>query len=85
MPIELKNQAVFFRIFKVFIESITIWFLFYVWFFGHKAFGNLTPQPGIELTPLPLKGEVLTTRWPANSLKEIFYNGETMRKGELAI
>ena len=57
-----KSSSIFLGFFKSFIESVTIWFLFYVWFFGHSAFGNLAPQPGIEPTPLPLKGEVLTTR-----------------------
>ena len=34
------------------------------WFPGHEACGILAPQPGIELTPPALEGEVLTTGLP---------------------
>ena len=34
------------------------------WFFGCNACGTLVPQPGIELTPPALEGEVLTTGLP---------------------
>ena len=36
-------------------------------FIGLKAFGILAFQPGIEPTPLALKGEVLTTGPPGKS------------------
>ena len=39
--------------------------LFYV--FGPKACGILAPQPGIELTPPALEGEVLTSGLPGKS------------------
>ena len=39
------------------------------WFFGHKACGILAPQPRIKSTPSALKGEVLTTGPPGQSLK----------------
>ena len=37
------------------------------WFFGLKACGILAAQPGIELTPPALEGEVLTTGLPRKS------------------
>jgi len=48
-------------IFKVFIEFVTILFLFYV---GHEACGIIAPQPGIEPAPPALEGKVLTTGPP---------------------
>ena len=48
-------------IFKVSIEFVTILLLFYVFIFGHKACGILTPQPGIEPISPALEGKVLTT------------------------
>ena len=43
-------------IFKVFIEFVTILFLFYVlFFFGHKACGILAPDKGSNLHPLHWK------------------------------
>ena len=36
-------------------------------FFGHKAYGILAPQPGIEPTPPALEGEVLTPEPPGKS------------------
>ena len=48
-------------IFKVFIQFVTILFLFCVWFFGHEACGLLASQTGIEPTSPALEGEVLTT------------------------
>ena len=38
---------------------LLLFFMF--WFFGHKACGMLSPQPGIELAPPALEGKVLTT------------------------
>ena len=35
--------------------------------FCHQACGILAPQPGIEPTPPPLEGEVLTTGEPGKS------------------
>ena len=34
------------------------------WFFGHEAYGNLAPRPGIEPVPLHWKGEASTTGPP---------------------
>ena len=51
-------------IFEVFIELVTILFLFLGFFLcgvgGHKARGTLPPRPGMEFTPLALEGEALT-------------------------
>ena len=65
-------------ILKVFIESVTILLLFCV--FGHEACGILASQPGIELAPLALEDQVLTTgppgKWLAwKSLQAHFYTG----------
>ena len=58
-------------IFKVFIEFVTILFLFYVFgFFGREACGILAPQPGIEPTPHALEGAVLTTGLRGKSLEQ---------------
>ena len=47
-------------ILKLFIEFVTILFLFFMFrFFGHEAQGILVPQPGIKPTPPALEGEVL--------------------------
>ena len=44
---------------KVFIESVTILLLFFMfWFFDHEACGVLAPPPGIEPALPPLEGEV---------------------------
>ena len=40
-------------IFKVFIEFVTILFMF--WFFGHEAYGILAPRLGIASHPLKWK------------------------------
>ena len=37
------------------------------WFFGSKACGILAPQPGIELVPSALKGDILTIGPPGKS------------------
>ena len=51
-------------IFKVFIEFVTTWLLFYalVFFFGCEARGIRAPQPGIESALPSLEDKVLTTR-----------------------
>ena len=47
-------------IFKVFIEFVTILFLFYVCFlFGCEALGILDPWPGIEPVPAALEAQNL--------------------------
>ena len=58
-------------IFQVFIEFTTILLLLFFltfWSFGHGAYGILVPQPGIEVAPHALEGEVLTTGLPEKSL-----------------
>ena len=54
-------------IFKVFIEFLTILFMF----FGFKACGILTPQSGIKPTILELEGEISTTGPPGKSLESL--------------
>ena len=61
-------------IFKVFIEFVTILFLF-LWFgfLGHEACEILAPRPGIEPAPPALEGEVLiTTGPPGKSPRSVF-------------
>ena len=41
-------------------------------FFGPKAYGILSPQPGIRPVPPALEGDVLTTGSPGKSLIESF-------------
>ena len=63
-------------IFKVFIKFVTIFILFYVLvFWGYKACGILTPQPGIKPTPPALEGKVLTTGLPGKSVPGSFWPG----------
>ena len=52
--------------FKVLIEFVTIFSLFYVLAFGDM--GILALRPGIEPITPALKGEVLTTRQPGKFL-----------------
>ena len=52
-------------IFKVFIEYITVSFLF--WFGGCKACGIFAPWPGIKPTLPALGGRALTLGWPRRS------------------
>ena len=60
--------------FKVFIESVTILLLFYIWgFFGCKACGILVPQPWIESTNPALEWKVLATGPPGKSPYLIFF------------
>ena len=42
------------------------------WFFGPEACGILAPWSGIELLPLALEGEVLTTR-PSEESHNIYF------------
>ena len=54
--------------FKVFIEFVTIFILFFrFWFFGPKSCGISAPRPGIEPSPPALEGEILTTGLPGKS------------------
>ena len=53
-----KKKSLTWTIFKVFIESVALLFLF--WFFGREACGIFAAQPGIKPTLPALKGEVLT-------------------------
>ena len=53
-------------IFKVVIEFVTILLLFYVFYFGHKAWGILAPWVGIEPVSPVLEGKVLTTGPPGS-------------------
>ena len=64
-------------IFNVFIEFVTVLFLYYVWggFFGHEACGILARWRGTKLTPPALEGKVLTTGPPGNSLNLFFNRG----------
>ena len=62
--LQLFKKLFFFlmwTIFKVFIDFVTILLLFCVLFFGCQACEILAPQPRIELSPLALKGEIVTT------------------------
>ena len=49
-------------VFKSLLNLLQYCFFFMFWCFGHRACGILAPQPGVELTPPTLEGEVLTTR-----------------------
>ena len=56
-------------LFKVFIEFVTILFLFFMfWFFGCEARRILAPGPGIEPAPPALEGKVLIVGLPGKSL-----------------
>ena len=64
--------SLFFRFFYVnhFLKSLLNllqYCLFYVLFFGHEAYGTLTPPPEIEFTHPALEGQVLTTGPPGKS------------------
>ena len=54
-------------IFKVFIEFVTILFLFCVLAFGYEACGILASPKGVEPAPAALEGKVLATRPPGKS------------------
>ena len=55
-------------IFKVFIEFVTILFLF--WFFVWESCGILAPLPGVKPTPHALESKVLTTGPLGKSLSQ---------------
>ena len=59
-----RQQIFFFflTILKVFIELVTMLFLF--WFFGHEACGIFAPRPGMEPSSPALLGEVSPTGPP---------------------
>ena len=64
--------------FKVFIEFVSIWLLFYVLFcFSYKACGMLSPWPGTEPASPAMEGEVLNSGPPGQSLSVIFRSIET--------
>ena len=42
------------------------------WFFGHKAYEILAPQPTIEPVPTAFEGKVLTTGPPGKTLSWVF-------------
>ena len=58
---------------KVFIEFITILFLFVFCFFGHESCEILAPRPGIEHAPPAFEGEVLTTGLPGKPLDSFVF------------
>ena len=77
-PLGVRIVFIFFMVFFCvwvghFIKSLLnlfqycFCFMFCFVFFGHKVCGILVPQPGIESSPLALKGEVLTTGPPGKS------------------
>ena len=59
--------------FKVFIEFVTVFYLFYILVFGYEACGILVPSPGIEPAPPALEGKVATTGLPGKSLLQYSY------------
>ena len=71
---------VFFNFFKIFFFwrgpflksflNLLQYYFFFVWFFWLQDVG---PQPGIESTPLALKGEILTTGPPEKAPTNVFY------------
>ena len=64
---------IFFKIFlygpffKIFIEFVTILFLFYVLLFGLRSLWDLAPQSGTKPAASAPKGKVLTTAPPGKS------------------
>ena len=60
-------------IFKVFIEFVTLLFLFHVLVFWCEVCRILAPQPGIEPAPPALEGKVLTTG-PPGKLNFSYFN-----------
>ena len=68
-----KDFFLMWTIFKVFIEFITIAFIFYGWFFQPKAWGILALQPGIKLAPPALEDEVSTPGSPWKSLGKFIF------------
>ena len=72
LHISMLKKIFFFltwTIFKeVFTEFVTIQLLLYVLVFGQKAYGILTPQPGLEPALPALEGGILTTGPPGKFL-----------------
>ena len=66
-----QSWALMLTIFKVFIDFVTILFLF--GFFVHEVPGILVPWPGME-------GEVLTTGLPEKSLNRLFHHYTTKNR-----
>ena len=64
-------------IFKVFVEFVTVLFLFYVLVFPPQACAILAPPLGIKPATSALEGEVLTTGPPRKSLEAHFRLNET--------
>lgn len=60
-------------IFKIFIEFVSILFLFYVWFLGLKAYEIAASQPGMEPAPPTLEGNVLPLGSQASPSLPLFY------------
>ena len=58
--------------FKVFIEFVTILFLFYVLVVWLQGMWDLSLLTGIEPTPHALKGGVLTTGSPGKSPDKLY-------------
>ena len=73
-PLSLKKKKniyiyiyLLWTIFKVFIEFVPIFLLFYVLVFWPEVCGILAPQPGIEPSPPALESEILTNGSPGKS------------------
>ena len=64
-------------IFKVFVDFVTVLFLFYVLVFPPQACAILAPQLGVKPAASALEGEVLTTGPPRKSLEAHFRIKET--------
>ena len=60
-----EKKSSLWTIFKAFIESVALLFLF--WFFGRETCGIFAARPGIEPTLPALKGQVLTVASPGRS------------------
>ena len=60
----LKKKDLIWTIFKVFIEFVTLSFMFFFW---PRGMWDLSSGPGIEPVCPALKGKVLTTGLPAKS------------------
>ena len=58
---------------KVFVEFVTVLFLFYVLIFWPQGMCNFS-SPGTQPTPPALEGEVLTNGLPGKSPGIVFYS-----------
>ena len=56
------------HIFKVFIEFVPIFLLFYVLVFWPEVCGILALQPGVDPSPPALESKILTNGSPGKSL-----------------